>query len=68
MKIDNLFLATKALKLNDADPLGGHPRNPISQKNKKDWTTKNMVKMIKLQSQRTRTKNNAVRYEQTLRR
>ena len=44
MKIHNIFLATKVLKMNDVDPLGEQPRNPWSQRNKNDGNAKNKVK------------------------
>ena len=67
MKIDSLFSTTKGLKHNDAKPSGRKPSNPRSQSYKKDWIDKKMVKMIKLEAKRTRTENNTIRCDQTLR-
>ena len=48
MKIQNIYLATKVLELNDEDPLGKQSRNLRTQKSKKDRNAKNKVKKIKL--------------------
>ena len=54
MKIDNVFLATKALISNYQDPSGKKSRNRGTQRNKKVWNSKNMVMMIKLEHKRRR--------------
>ena len=54
MKIDNVFLATKALISNEADPSGEKSRNRGTHRNKKVCNSKNMVMMIKLEPKRRR--------------
>ena len=54
MKIDNIFLATKALISNDVDPSGEKSGNRGTHRNKKVWNSKNMVIMIKLEPKRRR--------------
>ena len=49
MKRDKLLLATKTFIPNDAYPLREQPWILISQRNKKEWMAKIMVKMIKLE-------------------
>ena len=49
IKIDNVFLATKTLSSNDTDPFGEKSCNPATQRNKKVWIAKNMVKRINLE-------------------
>ena len=47
MKFDKVVLATKAFISNDTDPSGEKTRNRGTQRNKKVWNSKNMVRMIK---------------------
>ena len=55
MKINNVFLASKVLISNDADPSGKESRNLATQKNKNNWIANNMDKMTKLEPERART-------------
>ena len=52
---------------NDANPFGGQPKKSRTQRNKKDWITKNMVNIIKLESYRARTDYNEEMCPQSLR-
>ena len=53
---------------NDVNPFGGQPKKHGTQRNRKDWITKNMVKMIQMESQRARTDYNEITADQNLRR
>ena len=52
----------------DVNRFGGQPKNYGTQRNRKDGITKNMVKMIQLETQRARTDYNEIRCDQSLRR
>ena len=53
---------------NDANPSGGQPKKDGTQRNKRDWITKNMAKTMKLESYPARTDYNEVMCQQILRR
>ena len=55
MKINNVFLASKVLISNEADPSAKESRNLATQKNKKNSIANNMDKMTKLEPERART-------------